>query len=291
VRDLRVAVDGATLGVSYSAAGPTALVALHGASEGTRDYSLYRHLHEVGWRVGIGVATFDRRGEGSSDGQPSVDHLEVQAEDALAIAEALGVERVGLWGFSQGAWVGPLAASRSSRIAFLVLIASTGVSPAEQMLYGVAEQVRRAGYGEDVVRRVIDLRRGFAMWVRDPAAERGATLAVDLQRATGEPWWPLAYLPAELPGTDDRQTWLAEMDFDPAPVFAATGVPTLLFYGADDSWTPVQASVDAWRAARGDAVDVVVIPEASHDLVLPDGRLAPEYDERLAKWLAARLSQ
>jgi alpha-beta hydrolase superfamily lysophospholipase len=81
------------------------------------------------------------------------------------------------------------------------------------------------------------------------------------------------------------------MDFDPAPVFAATRVPTLLFYGADDSWTPVQASVDAWRRARGDAVDVVVIPEASHELTLTDGGLAPEYDERLAKWLAGRLSQ
>jgi pimeloyl-ACP methyl ester carboxylesterase len=291
MRDLRVAVEGGTLAVSYSAAGPVALVALHGASEGTRGYRLYEHLHEVGRRVGIGVATFDRRGEGASDGTPSVDHLELQAADALAVVEALGVERVGLWGFSQGAWVAPLAASRSSRVAFLILVASTGVSPAEQMLYGVAEQIRRGGYGKDVVRRVVDLRREFAAWVHDPAAARGATLAADLERATGEPWWPLAYLPAELPAADDRRTWLAEMDFDPAPIFAATTVPTLLFYGADDSWTPVQASVDAWRAARSDAVDVVVIPEASHGLILPDGGLAPEYDERLAEWLTARLSQ
>jgi alpha-beta hydrolase superfamily lysophospholipase len=51
------------LAVSYSRAGPTALVALHGAGEGTRDSSpLYGHLHGVLSPRGIGVATFDRRG-------------------------------------------------------------------------------------------------------------------------------------------------------------------------------------------------------------------------------------
>jgi pimeloyl-ACP methyl ester carboxylesterase len=266
-------------------------VALHGAGEGTRDNHLYEHLHEVGSRVGIGVATYDRRGEGASDGQPSVDHLELQANDALAVADALGADRVGLWGFSQGSWVAPLAASRSPRVAFLVLIASTGVSPSEQMLYGVAEQVRRAGFGEDEVRRAVELRRAFGAWMREPADEPGSVLAAALDSASSEPWWPQAYLPTALPDPVKRETWRAEMDFDPEPVFAATTVPTLLFYGGDDSWTPVQASVDTWRRARGDAVEVVVVPEAGHDLALLDGQLSPTYEERLVRWLAGRLSQ
>jgi alpha-beta hydrolase superfamily lysophospholipase len=55
------------LAVSYSAAGRTAVVALHGAAAGTRGSSpLYRHLHETLPAHGIGVATFDRRGEGES---------------------------------------------------------------------------------------------------------------------------------------------------------------------------------------------------------------------------------
>jgi uncharacterized protein len=62
-------------------------------------------------------------------------------------------------------------------------------------------------------------------------------------------------------------------------------VPTLLFYGAEDSWTPVEPSVEAWRAARGSDVDVVVIPGAEHDLTLPDGRFAPEYDRHMVDWL------
>jgi alpha-beta hydrolase superfamily lysophospholipase len=62
-------------------------------------------------------------------------------------------------------------------------------------------------------------------------------------------------------------------------------VPTLLFYGDADSWTPVEPSVEAWRAARGDEVEIVVIPGAEHDLTLPDGTLSPEYTTRLVDWL------
>ena len=75
------------------------------------------------------------------------------------------------------------------------------------------------------------------------------------------------------------------MDFDPRPSFAQVRVPTLLFYGEADSWTPVEPSVEAWRAARGDKVEIVVIPEAEHDVTLPDGTLAPEYTNKLVDWL------
>jgi alpha-beta hydrolase superfamily lysophospholipase len=75
------------------------------------------------------------------------------------------------------------------------------------------------------------------------------------------------------------------MDFDPRPSFAQARVPTLLFYGEADSWAPIEPSVEAWRAARGDEVEIVVISGAEHDLTLPDGSLAPEYTSKLVDWL------
>jgi pimeloyl-ACP methyl ester carboxylesterase len=79
------------------------------------------------------------------------------------------------------------------------------------------------------------------------------------------------------------------MDFDPRPVFAQVRVPTLAFYGEADSWSPVEPSVEAWREARGAEVEIVVIPEAEHDLTLPDGTLAPEYERTLVDWLLRRI--
>jgi pimeloyl-ACP methyl ester carboxylesterase len=283
VEELRIEGDGFSLAASYSPAGPTALVALHGAGEGTRDSPSLRHLHELLPPQGIGVVTFDRRGEGESTGDAIRGRFELQVEDALTVLEALDAERIGVWGLSQGGWIGPLAAPASDQVAFLVLLASTGVTPSQQMMYAVERQLRLAGYGDEVVERALDLRRRFEAWVHRP--EPDDELAAALWAGLDEPWWGQCWLPPTLLDEQSRRLWIEEMDFDPRPVFAQVRVPTLLFYGAEDSWTPVEPSVEAWRAARGDEVEIVVVPGAEHDLTLPDGSFAPEYERTLVEWL------
>ncbi|HSD76342.1 MAG TPA: alpha/beta fold hydrolase [Solirubrobacteraceae bacterium] len=268
MEELRIERDGFSLAASYSRSGPTALVALHGAGEGTRDSPSLRHLHELLPSHGIGVVTFDRRGEGESTGEATRGRFELQAEDALAVLRAVDSERVGLWGLSQGGWIGPIAAS-------------------EQMMYAVERQLRLAVYGDDVAQRALELRRRFEHWVHTEAPEPDERLAADLWTGVDEPWFAQAWLPPTLLDAEGLRLWIEEMDFDPRPVFARVRVPTLLFYGAEDSWTPVEASVEAWRAARGAEVEIVVVPGAEHDLTLPDGSFAPEYERRLVDWLGA----
>ena len=289
MEELRVEHGGISLAASYSPAGEAAIVALHGAGEGTRDAALYRHLHELLPPAGIGVVTFDRRGEGESTGDSTRGRFDLQVEDALAIIDALDAQRVGLWGISQGGWIGPLAAATSERVAFLVLVASTGVTPSEQMMYAVERQLRLAGYGDDVVARALELRRRFEDWVHVRAPEPDEQLAAELWAGVDEPWWSQVWLPPTLLDEESCRLWIEEMDFDPRPVFERVRVPTLLFYGEADSWTPVEPSVEAWRAARRDEVEIVVIPEAEHDLTLRDGTLAPEYRQTLVAWLVRQI--
>jgi pimeloyl-ACP methyl ester carboxylesterase len=287
VEELQIEGDGFTLAASYSPAGPTALVALHGAGEGTRDSPLLRHLHELLPPHGIGVVTFDRRGEGESTGDATRGRFDLQADDALAVLRAIGAERSGLFGYSQGGWIAPLAAARSDDVAFLVLVASIGVTPSEQMMVAVERQLRLAGYGDDVVDRALDLRRRFEHWIHAVAPEPDEQLAGDLLAAVDEPWAGQLWLPPSLLDEEEVRLWIEEMDYDPRPTFEQVRVPTLSFYGELDSWAPVEASVRAWRDARGDGVELVVIPGAEHDLTLPDGSVAPEYDRRLVEWLTA----
>jgi uncharacterized protein len=287
VEELRIERDGFSLAASYSPAGETALVALHGAGEGTRDYATYAHLHELLPPAGIGVVTFDRRGEGASTGDVSRGRFDLQVEDALAVMDATGAERVGLWGFSQGGWIAPLAAATSDEVAFVVLLASTGVTPSAQMMYAVERQLRLAGYGDDVVSRALELRRRFEDWVHTRAPEPDEELAAALWATLDEPWVGQLWLPPTLLDEEGVRLWIEEMDFDPRPVFARVRVPTLSFYGEADSWTPVQPSVEAWRAARGDDVEIVVVPGAEHDMTLPDGSLATEYTSKLVDWLSS----
>jgi pimeloyl-ACP methyl ester carboxylesterase len=89
---------------------------------------------------------------------------------------------------------------------------------------------------------------------------------------------------------DDVRLWIEEMDFDPRPIFAQVRVPTLAFFGDADSWTPVEASVEAWRDARGQQVEVVIVAGAGHDLTYPDGTFAPEYERKLVAWVGRRVA-
>jgi pimeloyl-ACP methyl ester carboxylesterase len=281
-----VDANGAQLAASYSPAGSTALVALHGASDGTRDFFLYEHLHSVLPPIGVGVVTFDRRGEGASTGEPSRGRFEVQVDDALAVCAELDVRRVGLWGFSQGAWVAPMAAVASSRVSFLVLVAATGVSPAKQMRYYTSEQLRVGGYEEDVRVRALDLRLRYEGWIHGDRADE-ERLRSDLRDAASEPWFELAYLRDDLPADEGEiRAWIDEMDFDPRPIIERVNVSTLLFYGDGDTTSPVQRSVDAWRSSAANPT-ICVLRGAGHDLTLSDGTLAPDYERNLIGWLAA----
>ena len=264
-----------------------ALVAVHGAEAATRDYALYRHLHTVLPPAGLAAVTFDRRGEGASTGDPSAGRFDLLAADAIAVVEHAAAlpeiepARIGLWGISQGGWVAPLAAAHSNRIAFLVLVASAGVSPAEQMRWAVPRQLRLAGYGDDAVALQTAARAELEEVVHGRGSpERAQEL---LEAGSREPWWPLAYLPDRLLDDEERRQWIEEMDFEPEPVFAAVRVPTLLVYGEDDDWMPVDLSVEAWRRARGDEVEVVRLPGVGHE---PIGSRA--YEEALLEWLRAR---
>ena len=51
--------------------------------------------------------------------------------------------QTGLWGFSNGAWVATIAASRLPACAFLLLTGASAVSPAEQEVYRRTEDLRR----------------------------------------------------------------------------------------------------------------------------------------------------
>ena len=264
-----------------------ALVAVHGAEAATRSYALYEHLHAVLPPAGFAAVTFDRRGEGASTGEPSAGRFDLLADDAIAVVEdvaalpEIDAARIGLWGISQGGWVAPLAATRSDRVAFLVLVASAGVSPAEQMRWAVPRQLRLAGYGDDAVALQDAARAELEDVIHGRgSAERAQEL---LDAASREAWWPLAYLPDRLLDEEEQRGWIEEMDFEPEPIFAAVRVPTLLVYGEADSWMPVDLSVEAWRRARGEEVDVVRLPGVGHE---PIG--SREYEEALLGWLRAR---
>lgn len=288
-KDLSIPVDGAVLAATVSrpdAERPPGLVAVHGAGAGERGWYLYEHLHRVLPPAGIAVVTFDRRGDGESTGEPSRGRFEQQAQDALAVIdhvageEELDPEHVGLWGISQGGWVAPLAATMSPRVAFLVLVASCGVTPGEQMRWTAGFQTRRE-FGDEAGAEAERLWELALDWMR--GGDR-APLEAALAEAKEKPWRRTAWFPEEAPPDEARDEVRAELDFDPAPVFAKVRVPTLLVYGDEDEWIPVDESLATWRKARGEHVDILLVQGTGHEPAV-DEELSPEYEESLETWL------
>jgi uncharacterized protein len=271
------------------------LIPLHPANDPSMDQFLFRHLAQRLPRLGVAVLRFDRRGSRHGDDVP----LAHQVDDALAAARLLKARTndprlpVGLWGWSQGAWAAPLAASRSELVRYLILIASTGVSPAVQMRYGTREQLRRAGFGQEAQAELLELRLAFERAMRGTTSREAAQKVID--KYASRPWFPLAYVRRELPA---RLEWSA-MDFDPRPVFEKVSVPTLLFYGEEDEWSPVDESIAAWKAASSAsgnrAIEIVRTRGTAHAPTL-GGKLeadaiSPEYTLAMEHWLEGLLPQ
>jgi pimeloyl-ACP methyl ester carboxylesterase len=99
---------------------------------------------------GIAVFRYDKRGLGQSTGtfeevdtDNSTRVLNDRASDVRAIVEHLATlpgiraDRIFLWGTSQGAWVAPLVAAQSSRVAFVICINGGGSPVGTVIAYGL----------------------------------------------------------------------------------------------------------------------------------------------------------
>ncbi len=98
--------------------------------------------------AGVAAFVYDKPGLGRSGGN----WLLLAIEDQVAyVTAAVGrpanrsdIGPVGVWGFSQGGWVAPLAAARESGVAFVVMVSGAAVSPQEQYTQAVAVRLRKA---------------------------------------------------------------------------------------------------------------------------------------------------
>jgi pimeloyl-ACP methyl ester carboxylesterase len=269
------------------------------------------------WFAGQGVAclTYDKRGVGESTGDfrkiPFMDLVSdgLAGIDLLKSRRDINAKRIGVWGLSQGGWLGPLAASRSKDISFVIAVSGPGVSPGEQMVFYYANQLRDRGLPEDQIAAASELRRKVWRYLSTGSGYEVARQA--LERAQAQPWFeaiknqgdrafsaspPMSILDDEM--TKSRDWFKVEMNYDPRIALRKLTVPALFLFGAADKLVPVQQSVDIIRQTLAESVHrdfkIFVFPGADHGLrvVRPDGgrMFAPGYLEAISEWLRVKVS-
>ncbi|MDF5758161.1 CocE/NonD family hydrolase [Spongiactinospora sp. TRM90649] len=209
-------------------------------------------------RQGVTALVYDKRTTGYSQTNRSFSDL---ADDALAGIGVLRGQpdvdpgRVGVWGFSEGGWVAPLAASRSAQVAFLITVGAGAYTPERVQVWSNANYLAHAGVSGPRIR----------------------PLAVNLTRVM---------VAAGMFGASGHE---------PVPVLRKIRQPVLGLWGEHERSVPpadgMRVFAETLRAAGNDRYTLKVVPGADHSLegsddgFSTDSRLVAGYVETVVSWI------
>jgi pimeloyl-ACP methyl ester carboxylesterase len=273
-----------------------AVVMVHSSGNQSRNgpVAYFRLIANFFAANGITTLVYDKRGVGSSSGSwttASFDDLAGDVRTAVATVRSTpGVDpdRVGLWGISQGGWVGPLAATGDSRVAFLALVSSAATTPAKQEMDRVAQVMKANGSPQadiDAAQKYLQTFFEVVSGLRPWDALQSAMASTASER------W-LQYTPR--PRTLQEANWSpAPPMLDPAAIFQKVRVPVLAIHGTDDLDVP--ASLNSALFAKLSTHSLSrrrVFDRADHYILVgvtnPDAqyrRLSPDYLELMVDWI------
>ncbi|HEX6188743.1 MAG TPA: alpha/beta fold hydrolase [Pyrinomonadaceae bacterium] len=239
---------------------------------GTHRNQLRMWAHNFASR-GIAALVFDARGGGESTGPVNSSSFSDLANDVLAAVQALKARaevnptQIGLFGFSNSSFIVSLAASRSRDVSFLIMQSFVGVPGWRQESFRAETQLRVDRFPEADVKQGADFMR-----LKYEVARTGngwSQLQALMETARGERW--LAY--TNPPNSLERLRHVYEliMTYDPAPALENLKIPILAFWGAKDTFLPVEESVANFRRAMAKAGNkrylIKVYPNANHSLL------------------------
>ena len=296
-----------TLRIPSSKGKHPAVVFIHGSGAQDRDFG---PLAAIFARRGIAVLTYDKRGVGDSTGDFRRVPFYELAGDALAGVRLLKTrseinpDKIGVWGVSQGGWLGPLAASQSADVAFVISVSGPAVSPKEQMLFYRGNQLRNKGLSNQAVEEATRLRR--LMWDYLGTGERRQEVRAEFEQAKRKPWFAefaSQGFPQTVPdlttmSESDLRWYRQEMNYDPVAALEKVSVPVLEIFGEEDEVTPVDESLEILKRTfeRSGNKDVTfkVFPGADHGIQTFSRRgerqFAPGYVETMISWIEKRLN-
>jgi pimeloyl-ACP methyl ester carboxylesterase len=258
-----------------------AVLLITGSGQQDRDESLMGHrpflvLADHLTRKGIAVLRVDDRGVGGSTGEVKTATTEDFAGDVVAGVEFLksrspriDSRRIGLIGHSEGGVIAPMVAARSHDVAFIVLMAGTGVT-GEEVLRAQAGAIAKASGANEaalaanraiqdqvnaiVKQEVDDKARDVRLRaLRDKLASelKGAAFTLDVQfKMAASPWFRFFLM-------YDPKTALSSVD---CPVLAVNGALDLQVLPAQN----LPAIAKALEEGGNSDYTIVKLPKLNH---------------------------
>jgi pimeloyl-ACP methyl ester carboxylesterase len=274
-----------------------AVLLITGSGPQDRDESLMGHkpflvLADYLTRRGIAVLRVDDRGVGGSTGKTMESTSADFAGDALAGVDFLkgrkeiNPKQIGLVGHSEGGMVAPMAAARSKDVAFLVLLAGTGL-PGEEIMYLQGQLILKAAGApaEELPKQRKLQERLFAIVKaeKEPKALEKKLRAVleeeivkqkkDTKDAGAKSASPKGQESA-MPSLQGQLALLLSpwfryfLSYDPRPTLQKVSCPVLAINGEKDTQVAAKENLEAiekaLRAGGNTGVTVRALPNLNH---------------------------
>jgi pimeloyl-ACP methyl ester carboxylesterase len=252
-----------------------AVLLITGSGQQDRDEAIMGHrpflvLADHLTRKGIAVLRVDDRGVGGSTGEVKTATTEDFAGDVLAGVEFLknrgkpiDPHKIGLIGHSEGGTIAPMAATRSSDVAFIVMMAGTGVPGDEILMAQVAGLSKAAGVPAAAIAKNLDLERQILDIVKQESDPKAREARLREWKDKSAPQMPDAQVQAVM------TPWMRFfVTFDPATALRKVACPVLALNGERDLQVPPDLNLPAidkaLKAGGNHDYQIVKLPKLNH---------------------------
>lgn len=275
-------------------------------------------------RNGIAVLRYDDRGVGGSTGNTMQSTTVDFAADALAAVRYLQTrseinhKQIGLCGHSEGGIVAPLAASQSKDVAFIILIAGTGVN-GENILKMQTELIMRADSAtEDEIAKALAMNSMIYSSLRTDRpldsvkSELRKRILEDYEKLPDEQRKFITdkdqyvHTVVEAQALSFTTPWFKHfLIHDPAPALEKARCPVLALFGQYDLQVPAETNKKAIQAAllkaKNRDVTMKIFPNANHlflytrtgslkEYATMKKEFVPGFLETMSKWILEQVT-
>jgi pimeloyl-ACP methyl ester carboxylesterase len=276
-----------TLTIPRGGRGYPAVVLIPGSGPHDRDETIFGHkpfliIADHLTRSGTAVLRFDGRGVGESTGdrrESTSQDFATDVESAVVFLrsrEEIDDRWIGLLGHSEGGIIAPIVASRDPLIAFMILLAGSGMN-GESILLSQGERVLRAsGVDERLVQinRRVQERLFKAVHEGKDADAMQAVMRDMLREEVPQEDREMLEKQGFSDGYFMEQAkamvlpWMRHfLSYDPIPALEKVRCPVLALFGERDTQVPPDENTEPVRKALGKGdkrSSVVVLPRLNH---------------------------
>jgi pimeloyl-ACP methyl ester carboxylesterase len=302
-----------------------AVILISGSGPQDRDETIFEHkpflvLADALTRRGIGVLRVDDRGVGGSSGGRSTATSEDYAGDVragiayLKSRPEIDGNALGLIGHSEGGIIAPLVAVESADVAFIVLMAGTGVPGDEILVSQLGLILKAMGVAQDKLEKTLDQQRRLVAIAKSETDKQKAMEAMQaIVRESREqlPEKERAEFDQAKQSTDAQLRQIGSpwfkffLNHDPRATLARVRCPVLALCGEKDLQVDPRANLAAIEAALksggNERVTIKELPGLNHlfqtsatglpsDYARIEETIAPSVLTLIGDWITGQLA-